>query len=83
MVLGGFIGRARDVGVPGHDGTGDPIALFVESLEFCDRRPMSGGAGLFEDIRRPGRSIFKFIPIFLGSSSLLSNVYVPSFVFSV
>jgi hypothetical protein len=25
MTLGGFIGRAIDVGVPGADGTGDPI----------------------------------------------------------
>jgi hypothetical protein len=83
IVLGGFIGRARDVGVPGQDGTGDPMALLVDSLEACDRRPMSGGAGLFEEILRPGRSIFKFVPIFLGSSSLLSNVNVPSFVFSV
>ncbi len=32
MVLGGFIGRARDVGVPGQDGTGEPIALLANSL---------------------------------------------------
>jgi hypothetical protein len=25
IVLGGFIGNAKDVGVPGQDGTGDPI----------------------------------------------------------
>ena len=30
--LGGFIGRAMDVGVPGQDGAGDPIALFEVSL---------------------------------------------------
>ena len=83
MVLGGFIGRARDVGVPGHDGTGDPMALLVDSMEACERRPISGGAGLFEEIRRPGKSIFKFIPILFGSSSRLSSVNVPSFVFSV
>jgi hypothetical protein len=83
MVLGGFIGRARDVGVPGHDGTGEPIALVVDSLDAWDRRPRSGGAGLFEEIRRPGKSIFRFIPILFGSSSRLSNVNVPSFVFKV
>jgi hypothetical protein len=27
MVLGGFIGSADDVGVPGHEGVGDPIAV--------------------------------------------------------
>lgn len=27
IVLGGFIGRARDVGVPGHEGIGDPMAF--------------------------------------------------------
>ena len=27
IVLGGFIGNAEDVGVPGHDGVGDPIAV--------------------------------------------------------
>jgi len=25
MTLGGFIGNAREVGVPGHDGAGDPM----------------------------------------------------------
>jgi hypothetical protein len=77
------MGNASEVGVPGHDGTGDPIALPEISVGSWDRKPISGGAGLFEDIRRPGRSIFRFIPIFLGSSSLLSNVNCPSFVFNV
>jgi hypothetical protein len=80
-VLGGFIGRAREVGVPGQDGPGDPIVLLEDSLNW-DRNPMSGGAGLFEDIRRPGRSIFWLKAIFTNSSRL-SNVYVPSFVFNV
>ena len=31
MTLGGFIGNAKDVGVPGHDGAGDPIALLEVS----------------------------------------------------
>lgn len=29
IMLGGFIGRAMDVGVPGADGTGDPTAALV------------------------------------------------------
>lgn len=29
IILGGFIGSAMDVGVPGADGTGDPIGLLV------------------------------------------------------
>ena len=33
IVLGGFIGNANDVGVPGHDGTGDPMALLEDSVE--------------------------------------------------
>jgi hypothetical protein len=73
MTLGGFIGSAKEVGVPGHDGAGDPMAL-DESSRSCARRPMSGGAGLLEEIRRPGKSIFKLWPIFL-SSSRLSSVY--------
>lgn len=27
IVLGGFIGNAKEVGVPGHDGTGEPILV--------------------------------------------------------
>jgi len=89
IVLGGFIGNAKDVGVPGHEGTGEPIAFPFpfpfpdDSVESCDRRPKSGGAGLFEEILRPGKSIFRLIPILFGSSSLLSSVKVPSFVFKV
>lgn len=59
MVLGGFIGRARDVGVPGQEGTGDPMAFEDVSVANCARNPISGGAGLLEDIRRPGKSIFR------------------------
>jgi hypothetical protein len=86
MVLGGFIGSAREVGVPGHEGTGEPIALDDASMGIWgiwERKPISGGAGLLEEIRRPGKSIFMFIPILFGSSSRPSNVYVPSFVFRV
>jgi hypothetical protein len=83
MVLGGFIGSAKEVGVPGHDGTGDPIAFDEVSVGNWERKPISGGAGLLEEIRRPGKSIFMFIPILFGSSSRPSRVYVPSLVFNV
>lgn len=83
MTLGGFMGRAIEVGVPGHDGAGDPITSFKDSCCICDRNPMSGGAGLFEEIRRPGRSIFILLPIFLGASSRLSKANWPSLVLSV
>jgi hypothetical protein len=82
MVLGGFIGKADEVGVPGHDGVGDPIAVPSCSVCSCGRKPGSGGAGLLEDIRRPGKSIFIFVPIFFGSS-LLSSVKCPSLVLRV
>lgn len=82
IVLGGFIGNAEDVGVPGHDGVGDPIAVPDKSVGSCGRKPSSGGAGLLEEIRRPGKSIFMFIPTLLGSS-LLSRVKWPSLVRSV
>ena len=72
IVLGGFIGRAREVGVPGQEGTGDPI--FPISAASCARKSMLGGAGLCDEILRPGKSIFMFVPIFLGSSSRLSSV---------
>jgi hypothetical protein len=32
MVLGGFIGNAEDVGVPGHEGVGDPMAALYWSV---------------------------------------------------
>jgi hypothetical protein len=65
-VGGGFIGRARDCGVPGAegptaDGAGDPA--LAESCETKEARlPKSGGAGLFEDTRRAGMSIFDILP---------------------
>ena len=55
-VGGGFIGRASDWGVPGTDGAGEP-AVKVSLLTNEARWPKSGGAGLFEDIRRAGKSI--------------------------
>lgn len=81
MTLGGFIGNAMEVGVPGHDGPGEPI-VFGVSGGNCERNPSSGGAGLLEEIRLPGKSIFKLCPIFFGSS-LLSRLNCPSFVLRV
>ena len=52
---GCMVGRASDCGVPGIDGTGEPMA--IESATKDARPPKSGGAGLFEDTRRAGRSI--------------------------
>lgn len=52
---GCIVGRASDCGVPGIDGTGDPIAKESATKEALP--PKSGGAGLFEDTRRAGRSI--------------------------
>lgn len=76
IVLGGFIGKASEVGVPGHEGIGDPEPAFrasADMADICDRNPISGGAGLLEDILRPGKSIFMLFPIFLGISSRLSR----------
>lgn len=55
---GGFIGSASDVGVPGIDGAGDPGANEDVSPPATCARIVSGGAGLLDEIRLPGRSIF-------------------------
>lgn len=66
-VGGGCIaGNAKDCGVPGIEGTGEPTPI-VESVANEARTPKSGGAGLFEDIRRAGRSIF--VTLLCGSSA--------------
>ena len=76
-VGGGFIGSARDCGVPGADGLGEPIASAIVSCTNDARwLPNSGGAGLFEDIRLPGRSILVILLCWL-------NENCPSFVFNV
>jgi hypothetical protein len=72
MTLGGFIGSATDVGVPGADGTGEPIDVLGGSIApKNDRWPKSGGAGLLDDIRRGGRSVLVWLAIFDGRSSWL------------
>lgn len=52
---GCIVGKAKDCGVPGIEGTGDPIPRPSPTNEA--RLPKSGGAGLFDDTRRAGRSI--------------------------
>jgi hypothetical protein len=81
ITLGGFIGIAIDVGVPGHEGTGEPIVFGVSGGNW-ERNPISGGAGLFEDILLPGKSIFMLCPILFGSSRL-SRLNCPSLVLNV
>jgi hypothetical protein len=81
MTLGGFMGN--EVGVPGADGTGEPM-LAADSTDSCARKPKSGGAGLLDDIRRGGRSALAWLAtLFDLPSSWLLRVYCPSFVFSV
>lgn len=60
-VGGGFIGIARDCGVSGAEGRGDPapISDTVSAAKEARWLPKSGGAGLLDDILRPGRSIFE------------------------
>lgn len=74
-VGGGFMGRASDCGVPGADGMGEgPTA---DSLARNDALPpKSGGAGLFEEMRRAGRSIFDTLLCWASENW-------PSFVFRV
>jgi hypothetical protein len=82
MTLGGFISSAMDVGVPGADGAGEPITtLGTASIEDnAERYPSSGGAGLWEDIRRGGKSALLCMATFGGASLWLLRVYCPSFV---
>ena len=76
-VGGGFIGKAKDCGVPGADGRGEPSASASISCTNEERwLPRSGGAGLLEEIRRPGKSIFVTL-------LCCASENVPSFVFSV
>jgi len=61
--VGGAVnGIARDCGVPGADGRGEPSAS-VRTSRVNDARcePGSCGAGLSDEMRRPGRSIFEIL----------------------
>lgn len=66
VMAGGFIGSAKDVGVPGIDGAGDPGAKAMASDAVCVRRLGSGGAGLLDDIRLLGKSIFVILLCWLS-----------------
>lgn len=75
-VGGGCIaGKARDCGVPGIEGTGEPTPTPLSEANEA-RAPKSGGAGLFEEMRRAGRSIL--VILLCGSSANW-----PSLVFKV
>lgn len=72
MTLGGFIGRANDVGVPGAEGTGEPVAPAPDTESTpakAERYPASDGAGLLVDIRRGGRSALVWLASLGGLSS--------------
>lgn len=79
MTLGGFMGSANDVGVPGAEGTGDPMEGASRTASD-ERWPKSGGAGLLEEIRRGGRSALMWLAS-LGVLSSWLSVYCPSLVF--
>lgn len=67
---GGSMGIGIVNGVPGFEGAGEAIAAPLV-LEFDARCPGKSGAGLFEEIRRPGRSILLNLPC-------VDSVQVPS-----
>ena len=70
---GGSMGSGVVKGVPGFDGAGEAMArLLLLALEA--RCGISAGAGLFDEIRRPGRSILLNLPC-------VDNVAVPSLSF--
>lgn len=74
VMIGGSIGRGVAKGVPGFEGAGEAMAMLVV-LTFDARCGISAGAGLLEDIRRPGRSILLNFP-------WVDRVGVPSFSLS-
>ena len=55
-MTGGFMGNARDAGVPGIESPGEAGAMTAESALSCGRGLDSGAAGLAETLRA-GRSI--------------------------
>ena len=57
---GGSMGRFDAIGVPGVDEAGE--AMIAELGGGWDRIERSGGAGLLDEIRLAGRSIFKNFP---------------------
>jgi hypothetical protein len=77
MTLGGFMGRAIEVGVPGAEGIGESREKLggASTPANDDLYPMSGGAGLCEDILLGGRSALMWLATLDGLSSWLDNVY--------
>lgn len=70
ITLGGFIGKGKEFGVPGADGTGELMeAEVTDSGGSCARTPKSGGAGLLEEMRRGGRSALAWLASFGGFES--------------
>ena len=59
---GGFIGNGKEAGVPGAEGAGEPTACDEASEVIRHLVPRSGGAGLFEVLRRGGISILLILP---------------------
>ena len=74
-VGGGFMGRAKDCGVPGAEGRGDPTASENASAmkDVLDGCPGLVVPDLFEDILLPGKSIFVTLLCWLSENC-------PSFV---
>jgi hypothetical protein len=70
---GGSMGSGVVSGVPGFEGAGEAMAAFVV-LELDARWMGWSGAGLLDDIRRPGRSTLWNLP-------WVDSVHVPSFSF--
>ena len=59
---GGFMGRAKDEGVPGAEGAGEGARIDVFEVERARLWRRSGGAGLLDVLRRGGRSILDILP---------------------
>ena len=70
---GGSIGSGVVRGVPGLEGAGEAMAALL-LLAVEARCAGCSGAGLFDEIRRPGRSILLNFPC-------VESVQVPSFSF--
>jgi hypothetical protein len=68
------MGRFEVMGVPGVDGAGDAIAM--ELVVLCEGLLDGSGAGLLDEIRLAGRSIFIILPWGV-------RVNWPSFVFKL
>lgn len=73
VIIGGSMGRGVVRGVPGFEGAGEAMDRLL-ALVFDARCADSTGAGLFDDIRRAGKSILLNLPC-------VERVAVPSLSF--